>query len=313
MEPLLFDQIMKLGNSEVIYNYFVDKTLELLKKINEYKKFPYKEHEKKTNTIKSLGCNFDNTTIMFKEVSTLVYNLGYFRVNDLESQSQIIIESFNNLLINYNKYVSIYNELLENDYNLINDDLMNKYINLFRDMLSYKDKYYGDRDDIYKLYERVRLCYYDFSYLLDDIYTAIKSGVVVVSNDKPVVKLDTIEYIYLLRNNYETISSQYKNYEEYSSEIDLKEGQSIQDLINIIDKKINTLYEKIINKEMTSMSDFNKKIISSKETLEDKFIYLHNEYSEDVYKIRSIEEDNQLIYYFKNDLYNRIKNDFNLE
>ena len=248
MEPLLFDQIMKLGNSEVIYNYFVDKTLELLKKINEYKKFPYKEHEKKTNTIKSLGCNFDNTTVMFKKVSTLVYNFGYFRVNDLESQSQVIIESFNNLLINYNKYVSIYNELLENDYNLINDDLMNKYINLFRNMLSYKDKYYGDIDDIYKLYERVRLCYYDFSYLLDDIYTAIKSGVVVVSSDKTVVKLYTIEYIYLLRNNYEIISEQYKDYEEYSYDVDLKEGQSIQDLINIIDKKINTLYENIINK-----------------------------------------------------------------
>ena len=312
MELLILDEVLKLGNSETIYNYLVDKTLELLIAINEYKHYPYKEHIKKTNTIKSLSSCFDNNTVLFKEISTLVYNLGYVLV-DTELRTKYTLDAYNEVLNNYNQYIDIHNEIEKEGYDIVNDDILEKITILFKDMLDHKNKYYGDRDDFYKLYSRVRLCYYDFSYLLDDINTLVKSCIIVKSKDEPVIKVDTIEYICILRHNYNIIREQYMDYEAYCEDIDLKEGQSILDLINIIDKDINNLYEKIINKDLENMSSFNKNVVNSKDTLEDRFLYLHNDYSEDIYKIRSIEEDYQLIYYFKKDLYNRIKNDFNIE
>lgn len=311
MKPLLLEEVLKLKDSETIYNFLIDKVYELLISINEYKHYSYKEHIKKTNTIKSLGSCFNNNTVMFKEIDTIIYNLGNI-LYDTELRTRYTIDAYNEVLDNYNKYVEVYNRIEKDGYDKVNDTIINKITILFKDMLDYKNKFYGDKDDFYKLYCRVRLCYYDFSYLLDDINTLVKSCIIVKSKDEPVIKVDTIEYICILRYNYNIIREQYRDYEAYSEDIDLKEGQSIQDLINIIDKKINTLYENIVNKDLENISDFNKKIINSKETLEDKFIYLHNEYSEDIYKIRSIEEDDQLIYYFKNDLYNRIVNDFNI-
>lgn len=312
MEPLVLEEVMKLGDAEVIYKYLIDKVYDLLISINNYKHYQYTEHIKKVNTVKFLGSYFQYNTIMFKEIDTILYNLGYILI-DTELRTKYTIDAYNEVLKNYNQYVEVYHRIEKDGYDKVNDNILNKITILFKDMLDYKNKFYGDKDDFYKLYNRVRLCYYDFSYLLDDINTLVKSCVIVKSKKDPIIKVDTIEYIWLLENDYDIICEQYKDYEPYSEDIDLKEGQTIQDLINIIDKKLNSLYEEIINKEYDKYDNNYKKLIDQNDTLEDKFKFLHDEYSEDYYKIRSIEEDYQLIYYFKKDLYNRIKNDFNIE
>ena len=147
MELLILDEVLKLGNSETIYNYLVDKTLELLIAINEYKHYPYKEHIKKTNTIKSLSSCFDNNTVLFKEISTLVYNLGYVLV-DTELRTKYTLDAYNEVLNNYNQYIDIHNEIEKEGYDIVNDDILEKITILFKDMLDHKNKYYGIKIDI---------------------------------------------------------------------------------------------------------------------------------------------------------------------
>ena len=246
MHKLTKKEILEIKDNDKINNFLFDKVYELGEKIIKLKKFKYEvlyENDKNME----LFCMSDfiyYESVWFDSFRFLADKVMY---NEPVNNINYIIKSYNEILKEYREYKQKKKRIEEIGYEKLYTELTNNLKELFCEMLDFKKIKYNKDDSLNDLIDKLVLCYVDYKYMFDEVYTMLR-GIIykdTVRDDFWLVHADHVEIINSLEYTYHFFKDDpdnYKNYTKYSEDIILKEGQTLKDKYSEEEEKMRLLF-----------------------------------------------------------------------
>ena len=165
----------------------------------------------------------------------------------------ICIRLYNRVLSSFEKYQEAKEQICEKGYDVLKQQKIDRLIQLFKEMLTYKKVGYEDDWDFYKWIE-VMDCKYHFYHeefvnILDAIYTgSITKNFEDVRYDS--VDADCVEVILMLDSFYDFLTYKdgiYKEFANYYRDFELKDGETYKDLYDREKEKLRKLFMEMLD------------------------------------------------------------------
>ena len=252
---------IKQGNYEKIMDIIEGRALDLIKEIAAEQKIELSlennaDKEKKYYAI--IRC-FDGNNSYFESVSALMdMFLDWYSDNELKlygekSMVTICIRLYNRVLSSFEKYQKAKAQICEKGYDVLKQQKIDRLIQLFKEMLTYKKAGYEDDWDFYKWIE-VMDCKYHFYHeefvnILDAIYTgSITKNFEDSRYDS--IDVDCVEVILMLDSFYDLLTykdADYKEFANYYRDFELKDGETYKDLYDREKEKLRKLFMEMLD------------------------------------------------------------------
>lgn len=252
---------IKQGNYEKIMDIIEGRALDLIKEIAAEQNIELSlennaNKEKKYYAI--IRC-FDGNNSYFESVSALMdMFLDWYSDNELKlygekSMVTICIRLYNRVLSSFEKYQKAKAQICEKGYDVLKQQKIDRLIQLFKEMLTYKKAGYEDDWDFYKWIE-VMDCKYHFYHeefvnILDAIYTgSIMKNFEDSRYDS--IDVDCVEVILMLDSFYDLLTykdTDYKEFANYYRDFELKDGETYKDLYDREKEKLRKLFMEMLD------------------------------------------------------------------
>lgn len=252
---------IKQGNYEKIMDIIEGRALDLTKEIAAEQNIELSlennaDKEKKYYAI--IRC-FDGNNSYFESVSALMdmfldwYSDNELKLYDEKSMATICIRLYNRVLSSFEKYQEAKEQICEKGYDVLKQQKIDRLIQLFKEMLTYKKVGYEDDWDFYKWIE-VMDCKYHFYHeefvnILDAIYTgSITKNFEDSRYDS--IDVDCVEVILMLDSFYDFLTYKDGNYKEFANyyrDFGLKDGETYKDLYDREKEKLRKLFMEMLD------------------------------------------------------------------
>lgn len=252
---------IKQGNYEKIMDIIEGRALDLIKEIAAEQNIELSlennaNKEKKYYAI--IRC-FDGNNSYFESVSALMdMFLDWYSDNELKlygekSMVTICIRLYNRVLSSFEKYQKAKAQICEKGYDVLKQQKIDRLIQLFKEMLTYKKAGYEDDWDFYKWIE-VMDCKYHFYHeefvnILDAIYTgSITKNFEDSRYDS--IDVDCVEVILMLDSFYDLLTykdADYKEFANYYRDFELQDGETYKDLYDKEKEKLRKLFMEMLD------------------------------------------------------------------
>jgi hypothetical protein len=134
----------------------------------------------------------------------------------------------------------------EKGYTTAKEEKMQELIQLFKEMLEYKNIEYDDKWNFKEWIDVIDTNYHYFHDILRDTSNSVTLGDFSNSKDKISRREEIIDIIYL-RNQLSDKENGYKEYAHYYDDIKLKEGQTYEDLYKLEKEKYIKLFKEMLD------------------------------------------------------------------
>lgn len=246
MHKLTKKEILDLKEDEKINNYLFDKIFELGEKIIKLKKLKYEPlfENNRENELHSMSEHIYYYSVWFDGYRFLAGKAIY---DDPVNNINYIVRSYNELLHEYRDYQKQKKRIKEFGFEKLFSEVTNNLKEIFCKMLDFKNVKYNKDDSLENLIDKLVLCYVDYKYMFDDVYGMLIGSIYkdTERDDFWSVYADHVERISCLEFTYHFFAddeNSYKNYDKFSDDIILKEGQTLKDLYYEEQEKMKQLY-----------------------------------------------------------------------
>ena len=246
---------IKQGNYEKIMDIIEGRALDLIKEIAAEQNIELSlennaNKEKKYYAI--IRC-FDGNNSYFESVSALMdMFLDWYSDNELKlygekSMVTICIRLYNRVLSSFEKYQKAKAQICEKGYDVLKQQKIDRLIQLFKEMLTYKKAGYEDDWDFYKWIEVMDCKYHFYHEEFVNILDAIYIGSITKNFEDSrydSIDVDCVEVILMLDSFYDLLTykdTDYKEFANYYRDFELKDGETYvlleNDLPDIFNEK----------------------------------------------------------------------------
>lgn len=142
-------------------------------------------------------------------------------------------------------------EIKQKGFEALKKEKIDKLINIFKEMLEYKNKKYDNNWSFSEWLKAVDFSYYYYDYILQETlykveYRKLPSD---VYEDEP-TEIDDVDVIIALDELYQILTNpekDYKKYANYYKEIELKEGETYSDLYDKELENFKNLFKEMLD------------------------------------------------------------------
>lgn len=262
MELEKFQKYIDKKDYETPYNEIVKSTLELVKEIADKKKLHLEEwkNKKSKDIFYNILFTFEQGSVSFTNIQYLMkefLNWNIILDEDIyQTKEQILIHMinlYNGVVSELTNYEKVEEDIQENGYKKLEKEKTEKLINLFKEMLQYKNKKYDENWSFEEWIENIDTHYHFYHESLIETLYKIKKGLILLDTDKyyyDSIKVDQVEKIISLTDLYENLNDKddgYKNYAYFYREFELKEGQTYSDLYKLEQEKYVKLFQDMLD------------------------------------------------------------------
>lgn len=246
MHKLTKKEILDLKEDEKINNYLFDKIFELGEKIIKARNLKYEPlfENNRENELHSMSEHIYYYSVWFDGYRFLAGKAIY---DDPVNNINYIVRSYNELLHEYRDYQKQKKRIKEFGFEKLFAEATKKLKEIFCKMLDFKNVKYNKDDSLENLIDKLVLCYVDYKYMFDDVDGMLRNCIYkdTERDDFWLIRPDHVERISCLEFTYHFFAddeNSYKNYDKYSDDIILKEGQTLKDLYYEEQEKMKQLY-----------------------------------------------------------------------
>lgn len=252
-----YEKQMQEGKYEAVYKDIVDKSMKLVKEIGKIKNFKFPEDEEGVKLYHSIKYYFDQNFGQFRSMLSLMENLAnwycedeYF-ANTEEKKIKYCINPYNSLVEEFDIYINTKKEIAEKGYENALEERKKKLIDLFIEMLEYKNKPYDKNWNIRQYIDTIIQYYNYYSDDLSQLEDALLGKSIEFDMEKDSVDLDDVEEIMLIDEIYDSFipfgdDDGYKHYAYYYRDFELEEGQTYRDLYDLEEEKLIKLFKEML-------------------------------------------------------------------
>lgn len=253
-----YEKEMQEGKYEAVYKDIVDKSMELVKEIGKIKKFEFPEDEEGTDLYYSIKSYFDNNFGQFSSMHNLMENLSNWYYQDdyiadtKEKKIEYCIKSYNSLVYELARYKNTEKEIDEKGYGKVLKERKEKLLNIFMEMLEYKNKQYDKSWDIIKYIDKIIQYYNYYSDDLMQLKDALLGKSIEFDIEKDSVEINNVERIMLIDETYNLFiplsydDDGYKDFAYCYRDFELEEGQTYSDLYDLEEEKLIALFKEML-------------------------------------------------------------------
>ena len=143
-----YEKAMQEGKYEDVYKDIVEKSMELVKEIGKIKNFEFPEDEEGTELYYGIKFYFEKNFGQFSSMCNLMENLSNWYCQDdyiadtKEKKIEYCINPYNVLVNELVRYNNTKKEIDEKGYEKVLEERKEKLLNIFMEMLEYKNKQY---------------------------------------------------------------------------------------------------------------------------------------------------------------------------
>lgn len=258
-----FKNYIDNGDFETIYKIIIDRSVDLAKKIATKKKINLSNLNIDKNikdTLYNIMNAFKEQSASFESVSYLMSILLDFDIDiedDLfyteDEKLKKYIRVYNSVIYELKAYEKVEEDIKEYGYENLRDEKINKLIELFKEMLEYKNKPYKKDFDFEKFVEKIYNNYHIYHEILTDTLNHIKLNTVyrkIDINKEESIKTNNVENILALNTLYEILSDKedgYKNYAYFYRDFELEDGMTYNELYNKEIEKFVKLFKDMLD------------------------------------------------------------------
>lgn len=243
-----YEKEMQEENYEIIYEDIVNKSIELVKEIIKIKGLIFPEAEETTTLLENIKSCFEEKVNCWRSVIKLMNELlewksDYSFIAPTEKDKlELIFLAYNRVDEILDNYKKIKKEIEAKSFETILEDRKEKIIELYTEMLTYKNKTYNSNWNIEE-FTPVMIHYYNF---YCNEFLNLRDAVITNC-----VKLDNVERIIIIDDIYNMLLSTKENegYKEFAyayRDFDLKEGQTYEDFYNLEREKLIELFKEML-------------------------------------------------------------------
>ena len=259
---------LELKDEDKIYQFLFDKVLELGRIIIDEKGIKHEDFYKDTKESELYNIKEDiyYKSIWFESYRFIAEQVTYRYIDEvLEERVGYITKVYNELIDELDGYRQQKERIEKEGFENIEKDLKEGLREIFYKMLDYKNRKYKKESSLLELIEELELCYSDYKWMFDDLYTMLKAKMIYRSTERDdfwTINADNVEYISNLEFTYKYFAEDedsYKNYQQFYEDITLKEGQTLKDLYDEEREKMKQLFIEMlefINVEIEDKESF---------------------------------------------------------
>lgn len=252
-----YEKQMQEGKYEAVYKDIVDKSMKLVKEIGKIKNFEFPEDQEGIKLYYSIERYFDQNFGQFRSMFSLMENLAnwycedeYF-ANTEEKKIEYCINPYNSLVEEFDIYTDTKKEIEEKGYENALEERKKKLIDLFIEMLEYKNKPYDKNWNIRQYIDTIIQYYNYYSDDLSQLEAALLVKSIEFDMEKDSVDLNNVEVIMLIDEIYDSFiplgdDDGYKHYAYYYRDFELEEGQTYRDLYELEEEKLIKLFKEML-------------------------------------------------------------------
>lgn len=251
------------GNLDVAFDIIVNKSIELIKKIARMKGLSLEDLESikdRETVFYYFEKLFEENSAYFQAIPNLMRNFTRWDIaleDDFETTREekidMYIKNYKSILYELEKYEKVKKEILEKGYENLKNEKIQKLISVFKEMLNYKHKNYNEQWSFKEWIEVIDRYYHFYHEDLEDTLSQIQSNILcrsIYMDYQVCIETDEAENIIALDDLYYILDSEtgdYKNFADFYEEIELKEGQTYEDLYNEKEEKFIDLFKKMLD------------------------------------------------------------------
>ena len=253
-----YEKAMQEGKYEDVYKDIVEKSMELVKEIGKIKNFEFPEDEEGTELYYSIKFYFDKNFGQFSSMCNLMENLSNWYCQDdyiadtKEKKIEYCINPYNVLVNELVRYNNTKKEIDEKGYEKVLEERKEKLLNIFMEMLEYKNKQYDKNWDITKFIDKISQYYNYYSDNLIELKDAILGYSIEFDIEKDSVEINNVERIMLIDENYNEFVPRsdedggYKDFAYCYRDFELEDGQTYSDLYDLEEEKLIALFKEML-------------------------------------------------------------------
>jgi len=275
-KKLDLEKLKKIKNEQEIEDYLFDKVYELGLIIIDTKGIKYKKHSTKDRhqELYSISEEIYYESIWFEDFRYLVRQIENQFADEpetFEEKIEYIVKDYNELIDDLEEYNKLKDRIEKVGFEKLEAELKEKLKDIFCKMLDYKNRKYKKDATLLELLDELYLCYTDYEGLFDTTYSMLKYRTIhrdTMRDEFWTIHADRVEYISNLEFTYSFFAkdeNNYKDYEQYYEDIELKEGQTLKDVCDEEKEKLRLLFIEML--EFINVDIPEKKDYSSLEVL----------------------------------------------
>lgn len=271
MEIKDFKEQIDNKNFDSVYKQIVNKTIELAEKIATKKDINIERKEGIEEKLYKIIEAYDEQSKSFQSVPYLVENLLNWDVKEDYDETELekltrYINLYNEIIVELERYEKIEKEIQKIGYETLENEKIKKLIQLFKEMMEYKNKEYNKNWNFNEWIRNIDKHYHFYHYILINTLNQIETNTIyreIEIDYNKCIKTNNVENILSLDNLYNTLNNKqngYKYYANFYREIELKPGQTYSDIYNLEKEKFIKLYKEMLDfvNVKYENNDFNK-------------------------------------------------------
>ena len=161
-----------------------------------------------------------------------------------------LIRMYNRIIFELKQYKEIEEEIKENGYEKLIEKRKEKLMQIFKEMLEYKNKKYDETWNLRQFAEKISQYYNIYS---DDLWNAVSAanmGSVQYDIEEDSILINEVESIMFVDDFYNLVTCEGDDYKEnanYYRDFELEEGQTFSDLYKLEIEKFKKLFKAMLD------------------------------------------------------------------
>ena len=258
-----FQEYIDKGKLNIVFDKVANKSIELIKKIATMKGFSLekaKNIEDRESLFYYFEKLFEENSAYFQAIPNLMRNFAIWNVELIdglgetkEEKIEMYIQGYNLIIYELEEYDFVKNEIQKNGYEKLKNQKIKKLISTFKEMLNYKNKSYDDKWSFEEWIKVIDKYYHFYHDTLENTVTQIQNNTLcrnIYMDYQVYIKTDEVENLIALDGLYcelDPETGNYKDFADFYEDIELKDGQTYEDLYKEKKEKFIELFKEMLD------------------------------------------------------------------
>ena len=258
-----FQEYIDKGKLNIVFDKVANKSIELIKKIATMKGFSLekiKNIEDRESLFYYFEKLFEENSAYFQAIPNLMRNFAIWNVELIdglgetkEEKIEMYIQGYNLIIYELEEYEFVKNEIQKNGYEKLKNQKIKKLISTFKEMLNYKNKSYDDKWSFEEWIKVIDKYYHFYHDTLENTLTQIQNNTLcrnIYMDYQVYIKTDEVENLIALDDLYcelDPETGNYKDFADFYEDIELKDGQTYEDLYKEKKEKFIKLFKEMLD------------------------------------------------------------------
>lgn len=179
----------------------------------------------------------------------------------LEQKVKDCIYKYNGIIYELEQYKKLEKEISEKGYDKLIKEREERLINLFKEMLDYKNKKYDEDISFRDLLDKISQYYNGYNVYLDDLYAAINMGSVSFDIEEDSIPINEVESLMIIDDFCDVAIDEdwgYKTEADRFRDFELEEGETFKDLYDKEIEKFKNLFKEMLEHRNIEYTDEDK-------------------------------------------------------